>query len=116
MDTDINSHAYGTVREVQPNIPLASKDLSIYLGSKNPKISLNVCKYSTEKTYSTRDIGTQTVRKCYSESSTLLPDYKKTFMSLSGIEPATDVVFHNISVALLTLLPSSYCQDRILHM
>ena len=79
MDTDINSLAYETVREVQPNTPLASKDLSISLGSKNPNILLNVCKYSTDKTYSTRDIGTQTVRKCYSESNTLLPDYKKNF-------------------------------------
>ena len=77
MDTDINSHADETVREVQPSTPLASKDLSIYPGSKNPNIPLNVCKYSTEKTYSTRDIGTQTVRNYYSESSTLLPDYKK---------------------------------------
>ena len=106
MDTDINSLAFETVREVQPNIPLASKGLSISLGSKNPNIPLNVCKYSTEKTYSTRDIGTQTVRKCYSGSSTLLPDYKKTFLSPSGIEPATDVLCHDISVALPTLLSS----------
>ena len=60
-------------------IPLAAKDLNIFLGSKNPNIPLNVCKCSTEKTYSTRDIGTQTVRKCYSESSTSLPDYKQIF-------------------------------------
>ena len=116
MDTDVDSLAYETVRKVQPNIPLASKDLSISLGSKTPNIPLNVCKCYTEKTYSTRDIGTQTIRKSYSESSTLLPDYKKkTFMSLLRIEPATDVLCHNISVALPTLLPSSYCQDRILH-
>ena len=75
--TDVNSLAYETVREVRPNIPLASKDLSISLGSKNPNIPLNVCKYPTEKTYPTRDIGTQSVRRCYSESSTLLPDYIK---------------------------------------
>ena len=85
------------------------------LGSKNPNISLNVCKYSTKKTYSTRDIGTQTVRKCYSESSTLLPDYKKTFMSPSGIEPATDVLCHNFSSRSSNLITSSYCQVRILH-
>ena len=85
-------------------IPLAAKDLSISLGSKNPNISLNVCKCSTEKIYSTRNIGTQTVSKCYSNSSTLLPDYKKTFLSPSGIEPATDVMCHNISVAPPTLL------------
>ena len=42
--TDINSLAYETVREVQPNTPLASKDLCISLGSKNPNISLNACK------------------------------------------------------------------------
>ena len=62
------------------------------------------CKYSTGKTYSTRDIGTQTVCKCYLESSALLSDYKKTFLSPSGIEAATDVLCHNISVALPTLL------------
>ena len=45
MDTDINSLAYETVREVQPNTPLTSKDLSISLGSKNPNIPPNVCKY-----------------------------------------------------------------------
>ena len=49
----------------------------IPLAAKDPNIPLNVCKCSTEKTYSTRDIGTQTIRKCYSKSSTLLPDYKK---------------------------------------
>ena len=54
----------------------ASKDQNIPHGSKNPNIPLNVCKYSTEKTYSTRNTGTQTVRKCCSESSTLLPDHK----------------------------------------
>ena len=74
------------------HIPLAVKDLNI---------PLNVCKCSTEKIYSTRDIGTQTVRKCYSKSSPLIPDYKnKSFLSPSGIEPATDVLCHNISVVL----------------
>ena len=96
-------------------VPVATKDLSISLGSKNPNIPLNVCKCSTEKTYSTRDIGSQTVRKCYSKSSTLLPDYKKTFMSPSGIEPVTDVLCHNISVAFPTVLCSSYFKDRISH-
>ena len=46
--TDINSLAYETVGQVQPNIPLALKDLSISISLKNPNISLNVCKYSTE--------------------------------------------------------------------
>ena len=105
---NVNSLAYETVREVQPNIPLASKDINIPLGSKNSNIPLNVCKYSTEKTYSTREIGTQTARKCYSESSTLLPDYKKTFLSSSGIAPSADVLCLNISVALPTILSSSY--------
>ena len=84
MDTDINSHAYETVREVQTNIPLASKDRSISLGSKTPNISLNVGKYSTKKIYSTRDTGTQTVLKFYSYFSTLLPDYKKYFLVAIG--------------------------------
>ena len=81
---DVNSLAYETVREVQPNIHLASKGPNIPLGSKNPNIPLNVCKYSTEKTYSTRYIGTQTVCKCYSESSNLLPDDKKNFLVATG--------------------------------
>ena len=105
--TDVNSLAYETGREVQSNIPLASKD---------PNIPLHVCKYSAEKTYSTRDIGTQTVRKCYSESSTLLPAHKKKgFLSPPGIELAMDVLCSNISVALPTILSSSYGQVRILH-
>ena len=33
---------------------------------------------------------------------------KKTSLSPSGIEPATDVLCHNISVALPTLLPNSF--------
>ena len=45
--TDVNSLAYETVREVQPNIPLASKDSNIPLAPKNLNIPLNVCKYST---------------------------------------------------------------------
>ena len=65
-------------------IPLAAKDLSISLGSKNSNIPLNVCKCSTTKTYSTRGIGTQTVRKFYLKSSTLLPDYKKNFIVAVG--------------------------------
>ena len=56
-------------------IPLAAENLSISLGSKNSNIPFDVCKCSTKKTYSTWDIDTQTVRKCYSKSSTLLPDY-----------------------------------------
>ena len=61
------------------------------------------------------NFNTQTVRKYYSRSSTFLPDYEKKYMSPSGIEPATDVLCHNISVALPTLLSSSYCQGRIFH-
>ena len=41
--------------------------------------------------------------------------YKKTFMSPSGIEPAMDVLYQNISVALPTLLSSCYDQVRIFH-
>ena len=69
-------------------IPLAAKDLSISLYSKNSNIPLNVCKCSAEKNYSTRDIGNQTVRECCSKSSTLLPDYKKKrFCRYRGLNP-----------------------------
>ena len=113
--TDINSLACEMVREVQPNIPLASKNLGICLSSKSLNIPLNVCTYSTEKTYSTRDVGTQTARKRYSESSTLLlPDYKKYILSPSGIEPATDVLGHT-PFQPYYLPGSSYCQVRVLH-
>ena len=92
-------------------IPLAAKDLSISLSLKHSNIPLNVCKCSTEKTYSTRDIGTQTIRKCNSKSSTLLQDYMYIyFLPPSGIEPATDVLYHNVSVALPTLYLSD---DRV---
>ena len=52
-------------------IPLATKDLSISLGSKNPNIPLNSCNYSTETAYSTRDISFETLRKYYAKSRTL---------------------------------------------
>ena len=65
-------------------ISLAAKNLSISVGSKSPNIPLNFCKCSTEKAYFTRDIGTQTVRKFKSKSSTLLPDYIKHFLVAIG--------------------------------
>ena len=104
--TDVNSFAYETVQKVQPNIPLDSKGLNIPLVSKNPN---NVYKYFTEKTYSTRDIGTLKLYANVIQSSVLYYQIiKKTFLSPMGIEPATDVLCHNISVALPTLLSSSY--------
>ena len=79
-------------------IPLAARDLSISFVSKNPNIPLNVCKCSTEKTCSARDIGTQTVRKCYSKSSTLLPNYnKKNSCRHRGLNPRRTfcaIIFH----------------------
>ena len=89
-------------------IPLAAKDLSISFGSKNPNISLNTCTCSIE-TLLTWDIGTQTACKCNSKSSTLLPAYEKIFLVAMGIESATYVLNHNISVTLpCFILNSNY--------
>ena len=109
----------GRVNPIHTNFkyytPLAAKNLSISLGLKNPNILLNICKCSTEKTPSTRDIGTQLYVNAIQSPVHCFQVIKKSFMSPSGIEPATHVLCHNISVTLPTLLCSSYFQDRILH-
>ena len=96
-------------------IPLAAKDLSISLGSKSPNIPLNVCKCSTEKTYSTRDIGTQTVRKCYSKSSILLPDYKKLSCRHRGLNPPRTFCAIIFQLLFQPYYLRSCFQDRILY-
>ena len=133
MDTDINSHADETVMESYPNIPLddvsrfsnvlfppgcvtpfhtnfkdyiplAVKDLSISLGSKNPNIPLNTCKCSTDIAL----LGTLVLKLYVNVIQSPEHHYqiiKKTFLSPSGIKPATYVLSHNISVTLPTFLP-----------
>ena len=53
--TDANSLAYETVREVQPNIPLASKDLNIPLASKDLNIP-SVRRIQTSPTMSSNSL------------------------------------------------------------
>ena len=91
---------------VKQYIPLAAKDLSISLGSKNPNIS-SMSANALQRRLTL--LGTL-VLKLYVKNAIQSPVHyyqiiKKTFLSPSGIEPATDVLGHNISVALSRFLP-----------